>query len=102
MTHDQIVAEIQRRAGARHILTHYCRDSRICDGDRGLPDLVLAGPHGVAWLEVKTHYDRLSTHQTTWKHMLLGTGQFCMTVYEGDLASGVVDGILDRLAGIPG
>lgn len=98
MTHDEIVVEIQSRARRRGILSHYCPDSRRCDGDRGIPDLVLIGPHGAAWLEVKAPHDRIKPDQTTWKHTLRAAGQEYHLIRGDMLLNGVVDGILDGLA----
>lgn len=96
MTHDQIVAEVMDRAAKRGVLCHYCRDGRRCEGRRGLPDILLAGPDGVVWLEVKTLGDTLSPDQTTWKHTLLASGQRVYVFYEQDLDR--LDIILDALS----
>jgi len=99
MTHDQIIAEIQRRAKARGMLSHYCRRSVTCNGDRGLPDLFLAGHFAAAWLEVKTpSCPNLTPEQTTWAHCLRAAGQTHYVVGPVQLANGVVDQILDYLA----
>ena len=98
MTHDEIVAEIQARAERRGVLTHYCGSAERCHGDRGAPDLVLAGPHGVAWIEVKTGGDTMRPDQTTWKYQLLASGQEHYVI-RVDVLDSVVDKLLDRLAG---
>lgn len=98
MTHDVLVAEIQVRAQARGLLTHYCGRSVTCSGDRGLPDLVVAGPYGVAWLEVKTGQGQLKPGQVKWKHTLTAGGQLHRTVTAEHLDMGLVDRLLDRLA----
>lgn len=98
MTHDELVAEVQRRAKTRGILTHYCHQAQRCTGDRGLPDLVCAGMHGAAWIEVKSPYDRLDPPQTTWMHALKAAGQAHHVIRETQLADGTVDAILDGLA----
>jgi len=66
MYHNEIVAEIMSRASSRGLLTHYCRSSRYCTGNAGLPDVIVVGPHGAVWLEVKRYDDKLQPGQRTW------------------------------------
>lgn len=98
MTHDEMVAEIQRRATARGVISHYCGRAERCHGDRGQPDLMLAGLVGVGWMEVKTPADRLKPAQTAWMYMLKASGQRHYVIREPQLSDGTVDGILDTLA----
>lgn len=88
MTHDEVVHEIQARARRRGVLSHYCHNSIRCEGDRGLPDVLLVGHYGVAFVEVKTPGDQLKPAQTTWKHALKAAGQLHEVMHEGDLAPG--------------
>jgi hypothetical protein len=88
VTHDQLVAEIQSRASRRAVLSHYCRDSRRCDGDPGVPDLLLAGLFGAAFVEVKTGADKLKPDQVTWRHTLIAAGQVYEVMHAADLADG--------------
>lgn len=80
------------------MLTHYCPDSRRCDGDRGIPDLLCIGHFHAAFIEVKTANDRLRPDQTTWMHALKAAGQLHYVVGPEALANGVVERILDYLA----
>lgn len=98
MTHDQIVAEIQARGRKLGILSHYCPKAQHCKADRGLPDLVMVGPHRAAFIEVKTEYGRMEPDQTTWMHALIGAGELHYVVRTADLDNGKVDAILDTLA----
>ena len=98
MTHDEIVAEIRPGPAGRGVLTHYCPDSRRCEGDRGLPDLLLVGMYGATFLKVKTPNDTLRPEQTTWKHALRPAGQEYHVIRGDMLLNGIVDGILDGLA----
>lgn len=106
MNHDEIVAAIVARAKRSKglVLTHYCAAGWMCTGDRGLPDLVLAGPFGVAWLEVKTPAKpKLSPEQVTWKYTLQGSGQRVYVVGASELAGDLIDRIVSALAlGQPG
>lgn len=88
MTHDEIVAEIQARAEIRGVLSHYCRSALRCTGAPGLPDVLLAGRNGIAWIEVKTAGDRMRPDQTRWKYVLKASGQICEVMTERDLAPG--------------
>lgn len=97
MTHDEVVAEIQRRAGERGLLSHYCGDSRHCRGDRGFPDLVVAGLYGTAFLEVKTGFKGFSPAQTTWTYQLLSGGETALMVRNEDLADGTLNAIFDKI-----
>ena len=64
-------------------ITAACRDLRLlCFHDhdarrniRGFPDLVIAGPGGVIWAELKTPAGELSSDQAQWKWTLIGAGQ---------------------------
>lgn len=98
MTHDEIVAEIQRRAKSRGILSHYCHRAQFCQGDRGLPDVIAVGKFRAAWIEVKTPYDRLDPPQTTWMHALRGAGEEHHVIRPEQLDDGTLDAILDGLA----
>lgn len=97
--HDQLVAEIQRRADQRGLLSHYCKASTHCRGSRGLPDLIIAGVHHSIFVEVKTGGDNPSTDQTTWIHTLRAGGQDVLLIREADLEDGSMDDVLDRCAG---
>lgn len=100
MTHDEIVAEIQARAKAAGVLTHYCGRSQQCDGDRGMPDLVAVGLHGCAWIEVKTpSKPGMSPDQVQWAYQLRAAGQQHFVVQGAALDDGTIDMIVGLLAG---
>jgi len=63
----------------------------------GFPDLVLVGPGGVAYRELKTDRGTLSPEQTTWKWALLAAGQDWAIWRPSDLASGLIRAELDGL-----
>jgi hypothetical protein len=64
--HNRLVAEIAARAQDKGLLWHYCPDSRECHGPRGFPDLVIAGPAGIIFAEVKSDDDVTSPEQDLW------------------------------------
>jgi hypothetical protein len=96
VTHDEMVAEIQRRARLRGLLSHYCKRGERCEGDPGLPDIVF--PRG--WIEVKTlGCPTLSSGQKRWRYALLGAGQLYEVMHEYNLEpGGAVDQFLEFLA----
>lgn len=99
MTHDEIVAGIQSRAKDMGVLSHYCGPAERCKGDRGAPDLMLAGIYHVGWIEVKMPGDRRKPEQTAWYHRLRGSGQLYEQVGPDDMAEGgAVDQFLEELA----
>jgi len=89
VTHDEVVFAIQSRARARGVLTHYCKRGERCLGDRGAPDLLLAGTHHAGWIEVKTPAcPTLSSAQVQWRYQLLAAGQLYEVMQESDLEPG--------------
>ena len=83
---------------AASLAWHHCRDSRLCDGGSGVPDLIIAGPRGVLWAEVKPgSWSGLRPRQTTWKHMLLASGQRHVVWTQADLDNGIVREDLDSI-----
>ena len=64
------VAELAEQHG---VLFHHCRDSRSCSGNAGLPDVILVGPGGVLFRELKGSGYR-SPRQTDWHWMLRAAG----------------------------
>lgn len=97
MNHGQVISEIQVKAYARGLLTHYCADSRRCRGHSGFPDLVIAGGHDSAFLEVKTGDGRLTPQQLDWSYRLAAAGDNVHLIRLRDLLNGRVDDILDKL-----
>ncbi len=80
------------------LLWHHCRDSRHCAGAPGIPDLIIAGPGGVIWAEVKPGlYSRLNPGQTSWRYMLEAAGELHMVWTAEDLADGTIRKMLDQL-----
>lgn len=99
MTHDVIVGRIMARAGKLGVLAHYCGRSQLCQGDRGLPDLLCVGLYHGAFIEVKMpHSPGLSPEQTSWRHQLAAAGFIHYVVGPGALENGQVDRILGFLA----
>jgi hypothetical protein len=98
MTHDVVVAEIMNRAKARNVLTHYCGRSQLCQGHRGMPDLLCVGLYHQAFIEVKIGRDQLDPEQTDWRHHLQAAGVIFYVLGADALTNGVAERILDFLA----
>jgi hypothetical protein len=102
MDHDELVAEIQRRADSLGLLSHYCQRSTICKGSRGMPDLIIAGIHGVVFVEVKSVSKDPAPDQTTWIYTLRAAGQDAYVMRETSLSNGSLDDLLAKCAGTLG
>lgn len=53
---------------------HHCRDARLCTGN-GFPDLVIVGPLGVLYRELKVKGRIPAVDQRRWGHSLVHSGQ---------------------------
>lgn len=93
VTHDRVLAEIIDRARKAGALAHHCRDSRYCDGS-GLPDVILAGIGGVAFIEVKTGRAQPRPEQNDWLCMFRASGAWAMVCAPEDLANGNIDALI--------
>ena len=97
----ELLGEYDGRLGhfGTPLVWHHCRDSRLCDGGSGLPDLIIAGPAGVIFAEVKPGtWSTVRPQQTTWKHMLLAAGARWVLWTEADVDSGKVRADLASIA----
>lgn len=68
---------------------HHCRDSRLCDG-KGFPDLVIVGPLGTIFRELKVKGRGPAFTQRLWGNMLRATGQDWKIWTERDYFEGVI------------
>lgn len=82
------IAEWAERYG---VLVHHCRDSRHCDGQRGLPDVILAGPRGVLFVELKSSMHGMTSHQRTWHWMLKAAGAQVVTWLPSHFRNGTAE-----------
>lgn len=98
VAHENLIAEIQRRADQHGLLSHYCQRSTTCKGSRGLPDLIVAGVDGTVFIEAKTGGADPSPDQTTWLYTLRASGQDVHVIREADIDDGSLDEILASCA----
>jgi hypothetical protein len=104
VTEGQLVAEILALVDRAGLLAHHCHDSRHCSGPAGFPDLVIAGPGGVIFREVKSEHGETSSSQDMWGYRLLyAAPPFLPPLYAiwrpADLESGLIRGELNTLGG---
>lgn len=69
MTEDELLKFVVDRALALELLVFHSTDPRR-DTGRGFPDLVLAGPRGVIFAELKATHGVFSDDQKAWAKML--------------------------------
>lgn len=80
-------ADLQRAvidlAQLHGLLVHHCRPARMqsgkwatpLQGAKGFPDLVIAGPAGTLFRELKSTKGKLSADQIAWLHALQANGE---------------------------
>lgn len=67
-----IVGELRKLEPA--VRWHHCRDGRQCQGTPGIPDLVITGPGGTIFRELKNEYEGTSPDQDRWAKALYRPG----------------------------
>lgn len=84
------------------LLAHWCGDSRRCEGQKGFPDLVIAGEHGIIFAELKSAAGETSAQQDLWAWTIGKVVSYLRGEYEdgwirheiwrpADLASGRIE-----------
>lgn len=104
MTGRALIRLIIAHATLYGLMCHHMGDSRrLWPGAApGFPDLVLAGPAGVAFREIKGAGDRLTPAQSEWGAVLIGTGHDWRVWHWADWAAGTIQADIYRLAGRAG
>lgn len=89
---------VYRLCHREQVLFHHCQDSRKCSG-AGLPDLILAGPNGCLFREIKVSpFDVPTSQQKSWLYMLKASGQDAAVWTSADLANGTVENEINAIA----
>jgi hypothetical protein len=100
MNHADFVHHVTRRADHIGLLWHYCSNSRLCQGNRGMPDLLfvsLSG-NGILWAELKTDKaPALSPDQSAYKWALIANGAKWDIFTPLDLDTGRIDNALKEI-----
>jgi hypothetical protein len=112
MTEDELVTAIIDMARLLGVTTAHFRPARVIDRDgatrwvtavqgdgKGFPDLVLAGPGGVAFREVKVGSNKATPEQMIWLSVLTSAGADAAIWHERDWHSGRIEDELRELAG---
>ncbi len=97
MTHREFQVRVQQMCTARKLLWHASHQAIACHG-KGLPDMIIAGPRGVIFAELKTPGAKLSPEQARWKHALLSSGAWHVVWTPADVVTGAVGNALDEIA----
>jgi hypothetical protein len=97
MTEEQLQQAITDLARWLRLYVYHTRDSR--GSAHGFPDLVLVGPAGVAFAELKSDTGTVSIDQKAWGNALVNAGQLWEVWRPADWHSGRVRRALYRLAG---
>ena len=104
VTEAGLLQEVHALCGEFGLLVHHCRDSRACDGNKGLPDLIIAGPGGVIFAELKSEDGERSADQDLWAWTLTracdgGSVRMDYQLWRPtDLTSGLIRAELERIA----
>jgi hypothetical protein len=97
MTESEQLALITKWAQQHRVLMHHCRDSRGCTGSPGLPDVILVGPGGLLFAELKTSNGGLRPGQTDWRWMLRAAGGQTVLWLPSHFRDGTVEAAIARL-----
>ena len=101
MTEAELLDMVTAMCGERGLLWTHTPDSRIVLGDRGVPDLFIAGRYGAMWREVKTEFAELTPGQVRWKWILQAGAQDWAIWRPSMLRSGLIERQLDGIAHDP-
>ena len=80
------------------IVWHWCRDGLNCQGSPGMPDLIVCGPRGVLFREVKPPHRGPRPGQVNWKYKLKSAGASWAVWTLDDLESGLIEAELDAIS----
>ncbi len=95
MSEDELLASVTSLAAWLRLSAYHTFDSRR--SAPGFPDMVIAGPGGVIFAELKSAHGKLTKEQAEWRYVLELAGQAYKLWHPKDWATGV---IADTLKGI--
>ena len=99
MPEARMLGEIRHLCDQFGLMFYHARDSRS-SGDPGLPDLVIAGPRGLIFRELKPQEGDLRWHQRRWFRVLRQARQSCEIWRPSDWFSGQVRRELEIIAAV--
>jgi hypothetical protein len=90
------LSQVTVLADSMGLLWHHCHDSRLCEGTPGFPDLVIAGPGGILFRELKSGTGETTPGQELWLWTL--NGSLRTSVWRpADLEAGIIRAELEAL-----
>lgn len=95
MSEDELLAQVRRACVALRLRTYHTYSSRR--SEPGFPDLVIVGPRGVLWRELKTARGRLTEPQKDWLGDLTQAHQNAAVWRPIDLLNGTIVTELETL-----
>lgn len=96
MNEKELQKEVEKLLRERNLIWHHCRQSQLCTGTPGLPDLLIIGSRVLA-RELKGDTTRMTRPQVAWGSALARAGVSWGAWRPEDLASGRVARELDEL-----
>ena len=97
MTEGELQHEVVKLASDLGLLVHHCPDARRCYG-QGLPDLIIAGPGGVIFRELKSDDGETTAQQDLWGWTLSRGGASWAVWRPADWCSGAISSMLEKLS----
>lgn len=98
ITENELQNEVIKLLNARpELVWIHVPDSRKLQGTKGFPDLLIVGPHGILWRELKSRVGKLRSDQVRWKYLLQANRANYAIWTEWDLLSGGIGLALDRI-----
>lgn len=97
MTEAELLAQVLRMCTGRNLHAYHNPQTKRATL-RGFPDLVIWGPMGLIFRELKSDYGRRSRAQVALLRSLISAREDAGTWRPGDLASGRIECELDALA----
>lgn len=100
MNENEFTRKVIGLAESYGLLVHHCYRSELCDG-AGLPDLIIAGPLGVIFAELKTATGQTDDAQDAWAKLLKSQESWTEPVYflwrPDDWVNGRIERIVKQL-----
>lgn len=96
MLEAELLAEVRRMCRDLGLWTYHTRNS--IGSDRGWPDLVIIGPHGIVFIELKRQHERPTPEQREVGRRLAGAGCRWDVWRPSDLIDGTIGRELAELS----
>lgn len=97
MTEAELLERVRRLAADYHVALFHVHDARRSTG-RGFPDLVLAGPSGHMFVELKNNRTSLTPDQRRWGSVLTAAGAKWTVWRPRDLDDCTIESMIARIS----